>query len=88
MSIEISDVCIYRYIGIYVRVVRVSCVCFPRILRKFYENNSRVKSSSFVTNVWLTKFDGTLGYFKQNKLPRCFLKSGESSVEPKIKNGY
>ncbi len=27
----------YIYIGIYVRVVRVSCVCFLRILRKLYD---------------------------------------------------
>ncbi len=27
-------------IGIYVRVVRVSCVCFLRILRKLYGNNT------------------------------------------------
>ncbi len=38
MSIEISD--IYIYIGIYVRVVRVSCVCYLRILRKLYGNNT------------------------------------------------
>ena len=49
--------------------------------------HSRVKNCGFVTNLWLTKFDGlycTLGYFKQNELPRRFLKSGESSVEPKV----
>ena len=51
------------------------------------KEHSRVKNCGFVTNLWLTKFDGVilyLGYFKQNELPRRFLKSGESSVEPKV----
>jgi len=50
-------------------------------------NNSRVKSNGFLTTVWLKKFDGFILYFKQNELIRCFLKSGESQVEPKFQNG-
>jgi len=38
-----------------------------------------------VTNLWLTKFDGLILYFKQNELPRLFLKSGGNFLQPKIK---
>ena len=47
--------------------------------------NNRVKNTSFVTNLWLTKFNGLILYVKQNELPRLFLKSGENFYSEKSK---